>query len=70
MSPERTERLVEEMRLWCEKHGVRHKDLAELLGISPQGVTEIFKGRNQPTGEQALQMIELLKTKPRKKPKQ
>jgi plasmid maintenance system antidote protein VapI len=54
------------MRAWCEAHGIKHKDLAKLLDISPQGVTEIFKGRNQPTGEQALAMMELLKTKPRR----
>jgi hypothetical protein len=34
---------------------------AERLGITPQGMTEIFKGRNNPTGEQVLVMLELLK---------
>jgi plasmid maintenance system antidote protein VapI len=36
-------------------------ELAEKLGIKPKGITEIFKGRNQPTGEQVLVMLELLK---------
>jgi hypothetical protein len=38
-------------------------ELAGMLGITPQGVTEIFKGRNQPTGEQVLVMLELMKAR-------
>ena len=34
-----------------------------MLGITPQGITEIFKGRNQPTGEQVLVMLELMKAR-------
>jgi len=34
-----------------------------MLGISPQGMTEIFKGRSQPTGEQVLVMLELMKAR-------
>jgi hypothetical protein len=46
---------------WAKAHNVKSKDLAEMLGITPQGMTEIFKGRNQPTGEQVLVMLELLR---------
>jgi len=46
-----------------KNHNVKHKELAEKLGIAPQGMTEIFKGRNQPTGEQVLVMLELLKAR-------
>jgi len=49
------------MREWAKTHNVKSKDLAEMLGISPQGMTEIFKGGNQPTGEQVLVMLELTK---------
>lgn len=66
MAPRRTERLVNQMRAWCKTHNVKHKELAAMLGITPQGITEIFKGRNQPTGEQALAMMELLKRGPPK----
>jgi plasmid maintenance system antidote protein VapI len=58
---ERTERLVSEMQKWAKAHKVKHKELAEYLGVTPNGITEIFKGRNQPTGEQALAMLELMK---------
>jgi hypothetical protein len=58
---ERTERLVSEMQKWAKAHKVKNKELAEMLGIKPQGITEIFMGRNQPTGEQVLVMLELMK---------
>jgi plasmid maintenance system antidote protein VapI len=44
-------------------HKVKIKELAEILGIKLQGITEIFSGRNQPTGEQVLVMLELMKTR-------
>jgi predicted XRE-type DNA-binding protein len=58
---ERTDRLVTEMQKWAKAQKLKNKELAEILGITPQGMTEIFKGRNQPTGEQALAMLELMK---------
>ena len=42
--------LVSQMREWAKTHNVKNTELAGMLGISPQGMTEIFKGRNQPTG--------------------
>lgn len=57
---ERTERLVSEVREWTKAHNIKTKEIAEWLEMTPQGVTEIFGGRNQPTGEQALAMLELL----------
>ena len=44
-------------------HNVKNTELAGMLGITPQGVTEIYKGRNQPTGEQVLVMLELMKAR-------
>ena len=49
------------VREWAKAHKVKNKETAEWLGITPQGMTEIFKKRNQPTGEQVLVMLELLK---------
>ena len=51
------------MRKWAKTHNVKNTELAEMLGITPQGMTEIFKGRNQPTGEQVLLMLELMKAR-------
>jgi plasmid maintenance system antidote protein VapI len=35
---------------WAEDHNVKSKDLVEMLGFTPYRMTEIFKGRKQPTG--------------------
>jgi transcriptional regulator with XRE-family HTH domain len=58
---ERTDRLVTEMKKWAKAKKLKNQELAKLLGITPQGITEIFKGRNQPTGEQVLAILELMK---------
>jgi len=69
MSPERTRRLLEEVQRWCQTHGMQQKELAALLGISPQRLNDIMTGRRntQPTGEQVLQLQELVRTKPKGK---
>jgi hypothetical protein len=46
---------------------IKQVELAQSLGVSPQLVTEWIKGRKHPTGEQALAMLELIKSKPKAK---
>jgi hypothetical protein len=48
---------------WAKTHNVKNTELAGMLGITPQGITEIFKARNQPTREQVLVMLELMKAR-------
>ena len=48
--------LVSQMREWAKTHNVKNTELVGMLGITSQGITEIFKGRNQPPGEQVLVM--------------
>jgi transcriptional regulator with XRE-family HTH domain len=69
MSPERTRRLLVEVKAWCKTHGVLQKDLAEMIGVSPQRLNDIMTRRREcePTGEQVLQLLELLKTRPKQK---
>ena len=55
--------LVSQMGEWAKTHNVKNTEPAGMLVITPQGVTEIFKGRSQPTGEQVLVMLELLKAR-------
>jgi transcriptional regulator with XRE-family HTH domain len=45
---ERVKRFVKEVKGWAKRHGIRNKDLAAMIGITPQGITEIFQGRNRP----------------------
>ena len=55
--------LVSQMGEWAKTDNVKNTEPAGMLVITPQGVTEIFKGRNQPTGEQVLVMLELMKAR-------
>ena len=50
-----------ELRAWYENHALKHKDLARSLNLSPQQLSELFSGRNQPTGTQVLAILEFLK---------
>jgi hypothetical protein len=36
--------LVSQTGEWAKTHNVKNTELAEMLGIKPQGMTEIFKG--------------------------
>ena len=67
MSPARTRRLIAEVEAWRKANGILQKDLAASLGISPQQLNNIVKGRTDPTGEQTLQLLEMIRTKPVKK---
>jgi len=69
MSPKCTLRLIAEVEAWRQANNVKQKDLAKTLGISPQQLNDILKDRTKPTGEQALHLLELIKTKPKRKPK-
>jgi transcriptional regulator with XRE-family HTH domain len=69
MGSETITTLVEKIRHWCKANGVSQVELANRLGITPQGVTEIFKGRNRPTGVQVLLMQAILNEKPKKRNK-
>ena len=55
----RTKKLLEELKTWCDaKHG-RRAELAHLLGLPRQTVTELLNGRQNPTGEQILTIHEI-----------
>jgi hypothetical protein len=51
-----------ELRSWYESHDLKHKNLAKLLNLSPQQLSELFSGRNNPTGLQLLAILEFLRT--------
>jgi transcriptional regulator with XRE-family HTH domain len=62
MPPDLTRELVIDLRAWYEDHDVSQKSLARKLYITPQQLSEIFAGRNRPTGEQVLRIQEFLRT--------
>lgn len=53
---------------WCDEKRGRRSEIARLLGIGRQSVTDWFSGRQQPTAEQILFVQEFL-VKRRKKRK-
>jgi transcriptional regulator with XRE-family HTH domain len=62
MSPDLTRELVIDLRAWYEDNDVSQKNLARKLYLSPQQLSEIFAGRNRPTGDQVLRIQEFLRT--------
>jgi transcriptional regulator with XRE-family HTH domain len=62
MSPALTRELITDLRAWYEDNDLSQKSLARKLYISPQQLSELFAGRNKPTGEQALRIQEFLRT--------
>jgi transcriptional regulator with XRE-family HTH domain len=65
MSPRRTKRLLKDVKAWLKATGTKQIDLARMLGISPQGLTNILKNRAEPTGEQALALSEIISLPPK-----
>jgi DNA-binding transcriptional regulator YiaG len=66
----RTTRLIAEVKLWCKANNIKQIELAAMLGVSTQLITEWFKGRRFPVSEQALHLQEIIKRKPKpRKPK-
>jgi DNA-binding transcriptional regulator YiaG len=59
----RTRALLAEFRAWCDRRHGRRTEAAEVLGVSPQTITDWFAFRKHPTGEQALHLQHLLRTK-------
>jgi transcriptional regulator with XRE-family HTH domain len=63
VSPERTQRLISRFEDWRKRHRIKQKDVAVELGMTPQQLNDILKGRTQPTGEQALHIQEMMSRK-------
>jgi transcriptional regulator with XRE-family HTH domain len=61
----RTKEIIKRIQPWCVEHGIRQQDLAKMLGVSPQLITEWIKGRKEPMGEQILHLLEILNNKPK-----
>ena len=52
--------IVDQLRGFYEGGGMRQKDLAAALGLSPQQLGEILASRNRPTAAQILRIQEFL----------
>ena len=66
-----TDELISKLRKWCEKEEGRKKRVAEYLKIPPSALSNMFRAKKpqQPTGEQALAILNFLKKQQRRKAK-
>lgn len=61
MPPKESERLLAELQAWCDqKHG-RRVEIARMLDVSPQLVTDWIKRRRTPTLDDGLKIMAFLK---------
>jgi len=61
--PPRTERLLKELKEWCDVRGYGAKaEAARAIGVKRQAVSDWFSARQEPTGEQVLAIQEFLRT--------
>ena len=69
MAPERVDRLIEELKVWIQKHRLKQYRVAAMLDISQSRLNDIIHKRRggEPTGEQALAIQELIKTDPKER---
>jgi DNA-binding transcriptional regulator YiaG len=59
--PPKTEKLLKELKAWCDQEYGRRAEVARAVGTTRGAVTHWFAGRQQPTAEQALELLEFLK---------
>jgi hypothetical protein len=60
------EKLLKELRAWCDDGRGRRVEVARILGTHPQTITNWFNGNQEPTGEQALVVLKFLKANRRR----
>jgi transcriptional regulator with XRE-family HTH domain len=58
--PPLIDRLLARLKDYCEAGRVRQTGAAEAIGVSRQRINDWLSGRVQPTGEQALALLEFL----------
>jgi len=67
--PPKTKQLLDDLRKWCDEGRGRRVEIAKVLGTSRQAVTHWFGGRQQPSAEQALTILEFLQKQQKRRSK-
>jgi len=67
MAPKESTRLITELKDWADEKFGRRSELARMLGLSPQLVSDWFAGRKTPTLDVGLQLQAFLKKQRRAK---
>jgi transcriptional regulator with XRE-family HTH domain len=61
MEPKESEMLIAELKAWADEKYGRRSELARMLGLSPQLVSDWFAGRKTPTLDTGLKLQRFLK---------
>jgi hypothetical protein len=56
------QKCVIDLKHWYASHDMAQKDLAAAVGMTPQGLADLFSNRNQPTGAQAVAILKFLQS--------
>jgi hypothetical protein len=67
MAPKESEMLIAELKAWADEKYGRRSELARMLDLSPQLVSDWFAGRKTPTLDTGLKLQAFLKAKRRAK---
>jgi hypothetical protein len=65
--PTETEKLLEDLKEWCDQERGRRVQVANLLDTPRQTIANWFAAKQQPTGEQALVVFKFLEEQKKKK---
>ena len=58
--PPRTQKILDELKAWCDEERGRRTEASRALGVTTQAITDWFGKRRQPTAEQILAVQEFL----------
>ena len=67
--PKESEKLLTELKTWANAEYGRRAELARMLGVSRQLVSEWFAGRATPTWDNGMRIEDFLKKQRRSKPR-
>jgi hypothetical protein len=54
--PPRTQKLLDQLKDWCDVERGRRAEIARVLDLPNQAITDWLAGRRQPTAEQILEV--------------
>jgi DNA-binding transcriptional regulator YiaG len=57
----KTKDMLSELRKWCDAEHGRRSELARIIDVKPQTLSNWLVGRNAPSSEATLKLIEFLK---------
>ena len=70
MPPKESERLLAELKAWCDQKRGRRAEIARMLEVSPQLVSDWMARRKIPTLDDGLKLMAFLKEQQRNPPRQ